>query len=65
VRLGKGPIIPEGELEEEKYRVVVEGTDREFVRFASSSSRRRSTPHAHETLVTTARDLREPPRDTS
>lgn len=25
VRLGKGPIIPEGELAEEKYRVVVEG----------------------------------------
>jgi benzoyl-CoA reductase subunit B len=25
VRLGKGPIIPEGELDEEKYRVVVEG----------------------------------------
>ena len=25
VRLGKGPIIPKGELEEEKYRLVVEG----------------------------------------
>jgi benzoyl-CoA reductase subunit B len=25
IRLGKGPILPDGELEEEKYRVVVEG----------------------------------------